>query len=196
MPCIFYHNTETIDRCVTSVILLRCDVLPANPGSLIHFFDTSETPCCRPSTHPDSSSREMVSTYSWRNTAKSPSLQTPESSIHRLPSNKIESCGSSRVSVDRKLCCYLLDSSRRPTSLPGSEQFSQCTFPLLGDYFVANFSKTISTERKAQKARVEGSFGLYELIISESFGQSFPTNVALIFSAGAKCVFYLKAGVV
>lgn len=92
---LLYHNTETIDRCVTSVILLRCDVLPANPGSLIHFFDTSETPCCRPSTHPDSSSsREMVSTHSLRNTAKS---QTPESSIHRLPSNKIESCGSSKA---------------------------------------------------------------------------------------------------
>lgn len=158
---LLYHNTETTDRCVTSVILLRCDVLPANPGSLIHFFDTSETPCCRPSTHPDSSSsREMVSTHSLRNTAKSQSLQTPESSIHRLPSNKIESCGSLRVSVDQKLCCYLLDTCRRPTSLPGSEQFSQCTFPSLGDYFVANFSKTISTERKAQKARVEGSFGL------------------------------------
>lgn len=79
---------------------------------------------------------------------------------HPRPSNKIESCGSSRVSVDQKLCCYLLDTCRSTTSLPGSEQFSQCTFPLLGNYFVANFSKTISTERKAQRARVEGSFGL------------------------------------
>lgn len=158
MPCIFYtihviipqHWNYWQVRNISDLVTMWC---PSGKSWVLDSF--------RPSTHPDSSSsREMVSTHSLRNTAKSQSLQTPESSIHRLPSNKIESCGSSRVSVDQKLCCYLLDTCRRPTSLPGSEQFSQCTFPLLGDYFVANFSKTISTERKAQKARVEGSFGL------------------------------------
>lgn len=89
------HNTETIDRCITSVILLRSDVLPGNPGSLSHFFDTYETPCFRPSTHPDrSSSREMVSTHSLKTWALCCVPHTPQSSIHRLPSNKIESCGS------------------------------------------------------------------------------------------------------